>query len=474
LCIAAHRFVVNLRTETLSDVFRAVLAPRSYLVPGNASGPARDRAGELATEGFDVFADNGFFDDVGRIAQTFAAEADRLHLLVEERERLLDRSLRPGDLELRVRDAYRELAAEARAQSLRATADRETTLTRQRSFGPTRVIGAEDITMAVWLSLNIEPPYVQLPRRNYRRMNEAVARTAAREIERMPRSLAAGYYTVVSALDYDGAFDAGRACAKEGLTRVAMGFGAYMADDHFTDHAFIGRRRIDFGTRMPNRYLRTALVARGFWNGYRATADAAPVAFHFLGLGAPIMIGLVALAGSGTKLLTYDATSPIRDAVEGTLYLTAPAPLKVRTRRLAKQLASGTRGEWNCPCPFCGPFAAKHPFDYDAGHAWHARHPGEEPSVDDLRPGGPLFDAFPLFSEPASGELRAAVSFARMGHNHWAIGRIMSGLNASSSTRARIAAHVEGLVERYQAATNSPRFAAAVRFALELATGDIA
>jgi hypothetical protein len=353
-----------------------------------------------------------------------------------------------------------------------AASDRARTLTEQRACSPTRLVGAENITMAVWLSLNIEPSYVHLLGRDYRRMNETVARTAAREIAESPPE-AEGYYTVASAIDYNTAVDAGEVFAEAGLERVAMGFGAYMADDNYSDHVIIGRRRVDLATAMPNRYLRTALVARGFWEGYKAVAGRTPMAFHFLGLGAPIMLGTVALAAWGTPLLTYDATSPIRDAVEGTLYVSAPAPLKVRTRRIVLQLASGIRDEWNCPCPFCVAFVADHPFDYAAGYAWHGEHADREPTAEDLRPGGALFAAFPLFGEPASGELRTEVSFTRMGHNHWALTKITRGLNASSSDRERLAAYVSGLVERYERATTAPHFAEAVRFSYDLAVGNL-
>jgi hypothetical protein len=471
--VAAHRFVVNLRGETASDGFRTALNPRSYLVPGNASAVMRQRAHELADEGVDVYADNGHFDDIGRIAGTLATVSDRLHLLVEEQERVLERKVRPRELEHGVRDAYRELAARARVASQLAVADRDQTLAKQRAFSPTRLVGSEDITMAVWLALNIEPTYLGLPRRDYRRLNEAVARTAAREIDQLPPAEASGYYAVASAVDYNSARDAGRAFAAAGLARAAMGFGAYMADDNSSDFVIIGRRRLDFASSMPNRYLRTALVARGFWDGYREASDTVPQAFHFLGLGAPIMLGVVALAAWGTPVLTYDATSPIRDAAEGTLYLSAPAPLKVRTRRIAVQLASLDRDEWNCPCPFCGPFAAEHPFDYPVGHAWFADHPGQEPEATDLQPGGALFDAFPLLSEPAPGVLRSKVNFTRMGHNHWALTRITAALNASSGQRERLSRHVEGVVDRYERASTSPRFAAAVRFALTLAAGPL-
>ena len=46
------------------------------------------------------------------------------------------------------------------------------------------------------------------------------------------------------------------------------------------------------------------------------------------------------LAAWGTKDLSYDATSPIKDAVEGSLYVSKPAYLKIRIRSIAWRLAS--------------------------------------------------------------------------------------------------------------------------------------
>jgi hypothetical protein len=470
--MTAHHFAINVRSDTTSEAFREALRPWGYLLPGNAPRSVQQRALELTADGVEILADNGHFDDIGRIASIFRDEAQGLLDEVGQHEAELGRDVRPGELSDDLCGRYRDLAAKARAEAQAAIADRNGALAAQRAFLPTRLIGAEDITMALWLALNIEPAYLHLRGRDYARMNEAVARTAVRELVELDPEVADGYYPVASAVDYNTAEDAGEIFAAAGLQRAAMGFGAYMADDNYSDYVIIGRRRIDLNATMPNRYLRTALVARGFWDGYRAVAGWAPRAFHFLGLGAPIMLGPAALAAWDTPLLTFDATSPIRDAVEGTIYLSAPAPLKVRTRRLALQLAERSREEWNCPCPFCGPFVAAHPFDYPAGHAWHAENLGEEPTADDLRPGGRLFAAYPLLSEPAAGdELRTEVNVARMGHNHWALIKITRGLNASSSDRGRLAAYVAGLVDRYEQATTAPHFAQAVRFAYDLAMG---
>ncbi len=339
--MAAHHFVVNLRTETAGDAFRDALAPWGYLLPGNASRSVREAARRLAGEGVEVIADNGYFDDIARVAGRHAEAADGLHRQVDEHERRLGRDVRRGELDPPLRDAYRTLAASVRQEAAAVTADRNGTLPAQQEAGPTRLIGAEDITMAAWLALDIEPAYLEARRDMYRGLNRSVARRCAREIAALAPAERRGYYGVASALDHNTALDAGREFAEAGLDRVAMGFGAYMADDHFSDHVVVGRRRLDLPGRLPMRYLRTALVARGFWGGYRAVTGRPPLAFHFLGLGAPIVLGLVALCAYGTPLLTFDATSPVKDAAEGTLYVSKPAPLKIRTR--AARAAAGLR-----------------------------------------------------------------------------------------------------------------------------------
>jgi hypothetical protein len=242
-----------------------------------------------------------------------------------------------------------------------------------------------------------------------------------------------------------------------------------MADDYSTDRVHIGRRVVRFGENLPRRYLRTALAARGFMDGYAKAAGGPPQAFHFLGLGAPIMMGVVAAAFSATPLLTFDATSPIKDATSGSLYTTKPAYLKLRTRAVARSVADG-RTQWACPCRFCREFSARHPPSYAAAHRWGSAHPGVSVTAADLRPGGDLYDALPLLSEPPSGPLRREVTYARMGHNHWVLCEVCADLRYHSE-RNTLIPHVRQVIDQYELSTRSARFARAVRFGMDLATG---
>ena len=91
--------------------------------------------------------------------------------------------------------------------------------------------------------------------------------------------------------------NAGRAFGSAGLRSAAMGFGAFMADNSFSNRIVIQGRAHSLPRPLPMRYLRTALVARGFWDGWKVTRSA-PRRFHFLGLGAPIMIPLSGPCGA--------------------------------------------------------------------------------------------------------------------------------------------------------------------------------
>ena len=266
---------------------------------------------------------------------------------------------------------------------------------RQLELNPSHLVGAEDLhrrrVAGAKLGANVHRSMAQ----TIRRLNNDVATLATRDQAALSPVGQTRYYPVASALSYNTAVDAGRAFAQRGHTRAAMGFGAYMADDHYSDYLVIGRRTTVLPNLMPNRYLRTVVVARGFWDGYSAEAAHPPEGFHFLGLGAPILMALVSLCAWGTQEVTFDAMSPIKDAVEGTLYTSKPAYLKLRTRSIAYRLATSPGGVWDCPCPICEHFVAGHAFRYDVGRAWHARTGAKEVTAADLRPGGPLFEVTP-------------------------------------------------------------------------------
>lgn len=468
-----YRLAHNLRPDTSTPSYRSQLRPWGYLLaPSNATPAIRARALELRVDKYGIVADNGNFVEIGRVASTFRTRAQVLFDEINVIELRLKRCVRPNDVPTSLRTRFRGLARDVQREVGRVIHARGNPLPRQLEVRPTHVIGAEDITIAVWLALNFEQAYAGIPRGTFRALNDAVATRAATERAAVEVSKAR-YLPVVSALSYNTALDAGRSFARAGHMSAAMGFGAYMADDHYSDYLDIGARRIVLPVAMPNRYIRTIAVARGFWTGYSGEAGRSPEAFHFLGLGAPIMVALAALCAWGTNALTFDAMSPIMDAVEGTLYTSKPAYLKLRTRSIAFRFATTPGAVWDCPCRTCAQFQQEFPFDYGEGRAWHNRTKAKEVAATDLRPGGTLFQAYPLLSEPTAGPLRRRVSEVRMGHNHWVLNSIMAALGRHSRTKQDLSTFVRGVTGAYGRATSSPRFRDAIDFAYRLATDQV-
>jgi hypothetical protein len=462
-------FVVNLRPDTTTDAFVRGTPPWGWLAaPGNTTRATRAFAArEAGRHAF--FADNGNFTRLGQLCRTLAAEAKPLRAGLDQLEKRLDRTARREDLSAGAALAYDRLADKVAAQAQDAVGDPDAALAGQEALGATHLIGVEDITAGTLLALDIEPHLLDWSSGRWRQLNSGVARAAKRLLAHRPE-LADHYYPVASALDYRAAFDAGRVFADAGLERVAMGFGAYMADNHGSDFVRVGRTTRRLPGRLPQRYVRTAAVARGFFDGYEASAGRPPAGFHFLGLGAPIIMGLAAVAAAGVGTVSFDAMSPIRDAAEGTLYRARPTYLKVRTRSIAEQVAR-RGGAWRCPCPFCARFRRKHRFDYAAARAALAIRPGV--GAGDLRPGGRLYDALPLLSEPKGGPLRQEVTAARMGHNHWVLTQVCHDLD-TAGTDGRLAEHVGDVVDRYRRATKLPQNAEGVRIGFEIASGAFA
>lgn len=463
------RFAVNLRNDTVSPAFRRALRPWGYLVPPSSlTASLRKAVFRLVAKRTHIIVDNGLFDDVRRLANSHADEAMAVAVALAGSSARLNRPITWADLKVTEQRAISRLAE---GLSAGAASAQGMSLQDQLGLRPTGIVGTEDITAATWLRAGLDVAILGPRAKQLKQRNVAVAARARVARGSLATRRPPDYLPVASALDYDTAFDAGKIFAASGCSGVAMGFGAFMADDSLSDKVIIRGRTKRLSRNLPMRYVRTALVARGFWDGWRHVTGGAPARFHFLGLGSPIMMAVAAVAASGTPLVTFDATSPVRDAVEGTMYSALGAYLKIRTRRLAARMSSGVLNEWTCPCGFCRAFVRAHPFNYPKGRVWGARHRITTATARDLAPNGGLYSAYPLFSEPRGGALRAAVSFARSGHNHWVLDEVVGKLRRHGRTSARLEKHVKAIVEAYQRSTSAEYIGQAVALAFEIAAG---
>ena len=426
------RFLVNARPQTVEAEFYRASSAGGLLFPPAAATAGLIASLRASSRRF-LLADNGAFDDIGRLATAATVHADGA----------------AGQWH-RVREFIAQQTSAAPPHIDEAM---------QRSVQPDAVIGPEDITLATWLRAGIPEEELRTQRRSIAGRNAKIARRAEQMQADNPDIVV---YGVASAHDFDTAFDAGRAFADAGIRSAAIGCGAFMADDQWTSTVKVRGRIHSLPRSVPARYLRTAMVTRGFFDGW-ATAGLPPDHFHFLGLGAPIMLPLAAIPAGGVPHVTFDATSPIRDAVAGSLYVSRPAPLTVKTWRVAENLANGSRS-WDCPCGFCRAYLVKYPFDLaqaaDAVNSVQGR-----PESADLRTGQPLSAALPLFQIGNTVAAREAER-ARIGHNHWVLANLCRSLSATGS----LATLAERRVAQYERAAGNAAFAAGVRLALNALT----
>jgi len=460
----AFDFMVNLRSETVRDSFIASLKPRGYLIsPAYFSASIRKELGSLVEKKHKIFLDNGNFSIIGDLKAEYKKRVLQALAPFSKKEKG-NGSTTPEDLA-----AVTGLAWEISKRAHALVPSDKAILARQMTVEATHLIGCEDVTMACWLAMNLEPEILDIADSEYRKLNARVADRAVEILRTLPSKTAKNYYPVASAVSYDTAFDAGREFAQAGIKKVAMGFGSYTADGNYCQSVVIRGKEYELPAFVPARYVRMVLVARGFWQGYHAVARRSPEAFHFLGLGTPLFMALCSLVTKNTSEITFDATSPIADAVEGTLYVSKPAYLKIQTRKAALRLATVDKATWNCPCPFCTDFMKKYPFNYDLGLRNWRKARKETPEDKDLRPGGLLYDAYPFLSEPNKGQLKTAVSFARMGHNHWVIAEVTNKLT-SEAKKGTLTRHVSKIVKNYIGNTKTDQLAKAVRLSHDIAS----
>src|SRR5262245_32265186 len=270
-------FAINARPETVSQDFRRTLRLWGYLVPPSGlTEPLTATLKDFYKAGIPLIVDNGHFDDITRVSTSLAkpiaaAQADIATVEARHKRTALWRDLSKTVARRRIRLAG-TLAAEARTA-------KGMPLIEQLALASNAVIGAEDITGALWLRAEIDTPVIPGRRTELRRRNEAVAKEAKLAIDSLSRNKRPEYLAVASALDYDTAYDAGGAFGGAGLRSAAIGFGAFMADNSFCDRIVIQGRAHSLPRPLPMRYLRTALVARGFWDGWKNSTGSAPRRF---------------------------------------------------------------------------------------------------------------------------------------------------------------------------------------------------
>ena len=466
-----YRFIYNLNRGTVDARIHGFTNPDGYLLSIHRYSPQMVRfATELRSDYEEVIvADNGFFERIRHLQDEFRERAKLLFERVKLEEKRLGTRLRKNTTPEALRADYVALAKDIRTRLYEVEEQGRfaEVIADQQLINPHKWMVPEDILLSTLVGLNVEPEYTGLPSSFYSYRNERSARFYQKALMGEYGDVSGQPYAVASAVDYNSAHYAGRIMARSGVRSVAIGTGAFMADNDYTDHYVIGRKTFNLERLAPRRYLRTVLTAKGLMDGYMEESGKAPEAIHFLGLGTPIMILMTGWICRAVDDVSYDATSPIKDAVEGTVYATEPTYLKMRTRKLAHWYASQVGSEWVCTCAYCQSFSEKYPFDYEAAHSSYEEE-GQPSKItsDMLRDSHPLCLAMPFLSEPSSGQRRKDISEWRIGHNHLMLDIVMQEMNEASD-----AGNLEGLIQRKLDAyfdVALPHFAYAISLAWDL------
>ena len=426
----SFEFVVNLRAETSRPQVRALWQPAGWLLsPAYASRGLRQVALQASQARQTVVVDNGNYPLIEDSADALEAVATA-----------------PRDI----------LAAAIRPRAAQAVANEPARRAFQLQSGATRLIGAEELGPAIAAKLGRSDTFT---RADIRDLNQRTTRRAVQQIQTVPAPIT--YLAVATARDYRTAYDAGTVFARAGLTGVAIGLGAAMNDRRDTTQTDALGTPTTLTRPLPARYVRSGEILRGFMDGYRQIAGRPPRDFHYLGLGAPIMLALAALFGYGVGELTADATSPIRDAFAGSVYVWEPTPLKVDAINEARRLLSYRTARWRCTCAFCRWYLAQYPFDLDAARTWAAQS-GRQIAETDLRTNGALQSLLPLLALSATGPTGRDTRLARVGHNHVVLDRITKRATRAR-TRSGLTQWLEPVIDRYRRASRTDKYAEAVQ-----------
>ncbi|MCB1563619.1 MAG: hypothetical protein KDJ75_08610 [Alphaproteobacteria bacterium] len=473
--MAGYHFIFNLNDHTYESREQGLSDPEGYLLSVHRYTPKFTALALSLNNSYDeiVMADNGYYARIRDLTKSYTKESAALLKRVSAFEKKLGRKARYKELPAELMRDYTALAKRIRSSVYEIEKTHEFSfediLREQSLIKPDRIVCPEDILLATLVGLNIEPEYLDLPRSFYRYRNERSGRFFQKAQTTYPGTYPGEkqILAVASAVDYNSAYDAGRELAKAGAQYLAMGTGAYMVDNHFTDHYRINRKTTILERSVPRRYLRTVLTAKGLVDGYYAQAGTYPALIHFLGLGTPIMMVMVAWIGRHAGEITFDATSPIKDAVEGTLYVTEPSYLKFKTDKLASYYMQNPEQRWACGCTYCKTYGKMHVMDYDRAAQWFAKHPdrGADLEREDLR-AGELAEALPLFSMPRGGQQARDINDWRMGHNHMMLMHIMDDLRSTDNDETLKALITEKL-ETY-AKDALPHYAYAIKEAWRL------
>lgn len=460
----SFRFYCNLAPETVP--LRASLPMSSMLLSiTSATAPLVREARAIKGRRGALLADNGNAGRIMALTREFEPQAARLRKATQEAPARASRQ------------RARALAEAVRTRCLEVIGDVDLpkAVAAQHSLNPTAFIGHEDFTVQVLVALGIEPDLLALPTSWYVGQQLLGIEYAAATLAGRYGPTRGRPYTVLHAVDYASAYDAAFYAGADGATSaIATGVAGFMNDRAFVRSYEIGDATLAVagGKAVPRRYLRTLQVVLGLRDGFRDARGVAPHV-HALGLGAPIMLPLLALALDDVPDLSVDSTAPIKNANMNKIMLDDPAYMNGTIERIAGDvLTAGYR--WTHRCAPCQEFLARHPFDYDGARAFHREVlKGRPLRAQDLEAPDGIGRFLPLLYNLTAlkgSPLRRELFRARVGHNHAVMLDLAARLHRRRASPAALRTLALRLCDDYRrvAATEYPPYALQIDECLRL------
>lgn len=443
----------------------------AFLLSVDHAGGARDLLEKVHDRGKVLVADNGNVDLIrGLIAQfePFAVEPTSLRLT---EERVLGRSIRPGEGSSELAAAYGVLAERVRTASFELVQPDyvRTTVMAQATLRPSYLIGMEDFTIATLTALGAESFCCGVPETFCQDLAERAARFAVDTAEGVYGDVHGAPFAGVHAFDYDSAVAVGEVAGQVGAAGLATGLVGALQDRDYRDFRVRRGEVIEFARSVPRPYVRVAEILAGLHVGYVRATGRRP-RFHALGLGTPVLLPLLAVLGDADTFTAADSTAPIVDAWMSptvSLYVDDPAPLKLKAHKIAEfWLRDGV--PWECPCPYCRRFEEAHPPRLDEAMAWWRSEGGPSLESSHMHRGQPLAEFFPHLGFAADDALRTEAAMARIRHNHWILRRIESEARRHAGNPESLRAWAGSVVEAYVASHAATVWKAALQVAWDV------
>lgn len=452
-------FVSNLKEVTCDPSNPRTLRRDAYLLSQYYSSPKTVELAAMARGRKNtLFSDNGNFTRMSALAERFEPAGERLlaeaeeagawnRVLEQKKSALVGEVVQACDIEL-------------------ARQDMPAIVAEQMQIDPHVLVGLEDFTIPVLQIIGLLQPELRPTSRDIRSYQNRTRRLFLDQVRgRVGGPLNRGVLPllVIHAYHYSSAYQAARAAARyeNEIQGVAVSYGASMRSNRWITEARIGRRKMKFGEKLPEKYIVSQLMLLGAVRGMGR-----PVHVHLLGAGSPIVWLLSALVLPYARGVSADSTSPFKDADDGVVYGSRQAFLKMKMYKLAAYCLVEDR-PYESRQPFWRWFEGHHPSD------WAGLRKALKVTADDdigglaktlyrrqdlVRRYIPYFTKARAGTDPFMTDLR----IARAGSNYWVLNEICQRVRRRADDPERLWAWIEDEVARYEAVAHG-KWAKSVR-----------